>query len=215
VGRRRGVAALFSNAGIHARTARTRDAETTMKLQILIALALAATTAGAAEPSGGSGDGDIVVTARPVDPARLAEEEQQLRRNLRQMRELFERDKSQNEAAARGNTGGIYVNPSDAPSVGMLREQLARSMERLENRCFGIEAKAQNGNVILICGDNSGTADNQIIRSSEDTTIVLPPPASEPAAPNDPAAPPQEPSAPASAAPPLSPTPAPAGEGQS
>lgn len=168
-----------------------------MKFPILLVLALAATAAGAADPASGSGEGgDIVITATPVDPEKLAEQQHQLRRNLRQMRELFERDKSQSEAAARGNTGGIYVNPSDAPSVGMMREQLARSMERLENRCFGIEAKAQNGNVILICGDNSGTADNQIIRSSEDTTIVLPPPAAQPTAPADPAAPGTEPAPP-------------------
>ncbi len=162
-----------------------------MKLPIIIALALAAVAAGAADgPQGGSAD--IVVTATPVDPARLAEQEQQLRRNLRQMREMFERDKANSDAASRGNTSGIYVNPADSPSVGMMREQLARSMERLENRCFGIEAKATNGNVIMICGDNSGTADNEIIRSSADTTIVLPP--SNPATPTpDPAIPPASP----------------------
>lgn len=167
-----------------------------MKLPIIIALVLAAAAADAvdaAEPQKGAAD--IVVTATTVDPARLAEEEQQLRRNLRQMREMFERDKANSDNASRGNTSGIYVNPADSPSVGMMREQLARSMERLENRCFGIEAKATNGNVIMICGDNSGTADNEIIRSSADTTIVLPPanaatPVPDPAIPPPASAPP-------------------------
>jgi len=160
-----------------------------MKLPTLaIFLALAAIAAGAAESQGDPAD--IKITATPVDPARLAEQEQSLRRNLRQMREMFERDKANSDTAARGNTSGIYVNPADSPSVGMMREQLARSMERLENRCFGIEAKAVNGNVIMICGNNSGTADNEIIRSSADTTIVLPPQPATPAPGADPVAPP-------------------------
>lgn len=143
-----------------------------MKLIIGIALAAFASAALGAEPAPAA---DIVVTATPIDPARLAEQEQQLRRNVRQMRQIIEQESAQAAAMARGNTAGLHVNAADSPSLGALREQLARSMERLEDRCFGLEAKADNGNVIVICGDNSGTAENANVRNSADTTLVLPP----------------------------------------
>lgn len=142
-----------------------------MKVILSLVLAAYASAALAADPPAA----DIVVTATPIDPARLEEQEQQLRRNLRQMRQIIEQESAQAAAQARGNTAGIYINPADSPSLGVLREQLARSMERLEDRCFGLEAKADNGNVIVICGDNAGTAQNANVRSSADTTVVLPP----------------------------------------
>ena len=137
--------------------------------------------------------GELVVTATPVDAAvlekRHQEEEAQLRRNLNQMRRVLEQENAQAEAIARGSTGAIRVNPSDAPSLGTMREQLANQMERLEDRCFGLDAKAENGNVIVICGDNSGRADNTNIRSG-DTIVALPPvPAPAPATPAAPEAP--------------------------
>ena len=138
-----------------------------------------------------SRSGELLVSATPVDPAvlekRRQEEEAQLRRNLNQMRRVLEQENAQADAVARGSTGGIRVNPSDSPSLGTMREQLATQMERLEDRCFGLEAKAENGNVIVICGDNAGRADNTNIRSN-DTILALPPvPEPAPAAPATPA----------------------------
>lgn len=145
-----------------------------MKSSLIFLLAACASAALAADPDPAA---DIVITATPIDPARLEEEQQQLRRNLRQMRQIIEQESAQAAAMARGNTQGIVVNPSDSPSLGVLREQLARSMERLEDRCFGLDAKAENGsNVIVICGDNAGTAENANVRNSADTTVVIPPP---------------------------------------
>lgn len=151
-----------------------------MKIILGFVLAACASVASAADPAPAA---DIVITATPIDPARLEEQEQQLRRNLRQMRQIIEQESAQAAAQARGSTQGIIVNPSDSPSLGVLREQLARSMERLEDRCFGLEAKAENGNVIVICGDNAGTAENANVRNSADTTVVLPPEAPSESAP--------------------------------
>jgi len=137
-------------------------------------LALAAVMLSAGVQADESASGDLVITATPVDPQVLAQQEQQLRRNLHQMRQIIEQEAAQSAANARNSTGPIYVNTADSPSLGALREQLARSMERLEDRCFGLEAKAENGNVIVICGDNAGTAENANIRNSADTTVVLP-----------------------------------------
>lgn len=147
-----------------------------MRILICIALASMACVADAGETPPSD---DIVITATPIDPAvlarRQAEEEAQLRRNLHQLRVIMEQESAQANAVARGNAGTLHIAPSDAPSLGAMREQLADSMERLEDRCFGLEAKAENGNVIVICGDNSGSAENTNVRNSADTTLVLPP----------------------------------------
>jgi hypothetical protein len=120
-------------------------------------------------------------TAAPAPEASAAEAEeeaqQQLRRTLRQMRTLFEQEDAQAEAIARGNTQSLQLASTDMPSIGAMREQLSRQFERLEDRCFGMDAKVNGGNLIVICGDNAGQAENANIGSgNSSTTIVVPPP---------------------------------------
>jgi hypothetical protein len=106
-----------------------------------------------------------------------AEAQAQFRRTLRQMRTLFEQEDAQADAIARGNTQGIQLASSDMPSIGAMRDQLSRQFERLEDRCFGMDAKVNGGNLIVICGNNAGTAENANIGSgNSSTTIVVPPP---------------------------------------
>jgi hypothetical protein len=65
----------------------------------------------------------------------------------------------------------------DMPGIGAMREQLSRQFERLEDRCFGMDAKVNGGNLIVICGDNAGRAENANIGSgNSSTTLVVPPP---------------------------------------
>ena len=128
--------------------------------------------------------------------AAQAEEEaqQQLRRTIRQMRTLFEQEDAQAQAIARGNTQSVQLASMDMPSIGAMREQLSRQFERLEDRCFGMDAKVNGGNLIVICGDNAGSAENANIGSgNHSTTIVVPPP---PPAPEATAQQPKEESAP-------------------
>ena len=111
-------------------------------------------------------------------PAEIEEEAQlQLRRTIRQMRTLFEQEDAQADAIARGNTQSMQLVSSDMPNIGAMREQLSRQFERLEDRCFGMDAKVNGGNLIVICGNNAGSAENANIGSgNSSTTIVVPPP---------------------------------------
>ena len=113
-----------------------------------------------------------------ASPAEIqAEAERQLRQTLRQMRTLFEQEDAQAEVIARNNTQSLQLASTDMPGIGAMREQLSRQFERLEDRCFGMDAKVNGGNLIVICGDNAGSAENANIGSgNRSTTIVVPPP---------------------------------------
>jgi len=82
-----------------------------------------------------------------------------------------------NEAAAQRMTPpvGAVSGASDPTSTETLRSQLATSMSSLDNRCLGVNARANNGSVILICGDNSGEIANTQTRSSTLIPILVQP----------------------------------------
>lgn len=97
----------------------------------------------------------------------------QLQRNVHDIRLMLEREHSQLEGARRGNTG-LVVDSRDAPGLGTMRQQLAQSLEKLGNRCFGIDMKVSAGNAIFICGNNNGTAEGSNTTSSSRTIVVVP-----------------------------------------
>lgn len=119
-----------------------------------------------------------------ADEPQSAEEAAQLQRNIHDMRRIFDGERAQLDGALRGNSGGIVVDSRDAPGIGTLREQLARSLERLESRCFGIDVEVNEGNAVVICGSNYGRTDNSNITNLTPTTVVVVPPSPPPAADN-------------------------------
>ena len=143
-----------------------------MKTLMLLAAALFAGVAGAEEPP--SAD-----TA--VDP------DAERRHAVRQMRLIIEQEQAQANAAARASAHGLHIETADSPGIGAMREQLARSLERLEERCFGMQNEVQGGNLIVICGDNSGRAENANVHQSHSTHLLLPASDSQPATPPAPA----------------------------
>lgn len=151
-----------------------------MKPLVLACTALVATFATAAVLADEAPKAQAAAAApAPEISAAEAEEEaqQQLRRTIRQMRTLFEQEDAQAQAMARGNTQSLQLASMDMPTIGAMREQLSRQFERLEDRCFGMDAKVNGGNLIVICGDNAGSAENANIGSgNRSTTIVVPPP---------------------------------------
>lgn len=163
-----------------------------MKPLVLACTAIVATFATAAVLADEAPKAQTAAAAAPAPEvsAAQAEEEaqQQLRRTLRQMRTLFEQEDAHAEAIARGNTQSLQLASTDMPSIGAMREQLTRQFERLEDRCFGMDAKVNGGNLIVICGDNAGRAENANIGSGNNsTTIVVPPPSAPPEASSQPA----------------------------
>jgi hypothetical protein len=106
------------------------------------------------------------------------QEPAQLQRNIHDIRAVLERERAHLEANKRMNAPGLVIESRDSPGIGAMREQLARSLERLENRCFGIDMNVQDGNAILICGNNNGEAQNANVTSAAHTTIVVAPPPS-------------------------------------
>jgi hypothetical protein len=108
-------------------------------------------------------------------PGQEAEDLALLQRNLHEMRVIVDSDRAQRKAMRRGNAGSLIIDTRDAPGIGTMRAELSQSLERLANRCFGNEIDAGGGNVILICGNNAGTAESSNVTNSAYTTVVVPP----------------------------------------
>ncbi|MFQ5634310.1 MAG: hypothetical protein ACE5G3_03130, partial [Gammaproteobacteria bacterium] len=123
------------------------------------------------------------------------EEREQLHRGVHDMRILMEQSGAEAEAKARGAviglfTGGAGANPAvagnEVMSISQMRQEMNQSFERIENMfpCLGANIDVDDGQAILICGDNSGSArndnfeyednDNFDLRRDESTHIYLP-----------------------------------------
>ena len=127
------------------------------------------------------------------------EERAQLHRNVHDMRILMEQSEAEAEARARGSiiglfTGGAGSDPAvastEVQSISQMRQEMNQSFERIENMfpCLGANIDIEDGQAILICGDNSGYAgndnfeyDDSIDLSTDNSThVYLPrPPAEE------------------------------------
>jgi hypothetical protein len=110
-----------------------------------------------------------------ADAMQEGQELAQLQRNVHEMRLIVESERAQRKATRRGNAGPLIIDTRDAPGIGTMRAELSQSLERLASRCFGNEIDADGGNVILICGNNAGTAESSIVTNSAYTTVVVPP----------------------------------------
>ena len=79
---------------------------------------------------------------------------------LQSMRMRLEQDWSDYLGNARANTGtgAMPVQPVGGNDVGQMRAQVSHNLERMEERfrCLDVDMTGNNGNVVLVCGDNNG-----------------------------------------------------------
>ncbi|MEH6470101.1 MAG: hypothetical protein V7752_02515 [Halopseudomonas sp.] len=78
--------------------------------------------------------------------------------SLQSMRMRLEQDWSNYLNAARSNTGAQPMQPATAAGVGQMRQEVTHNLERMEDRfrCLDVDLNGNNGNVVLVCGDNNG-----------------------------------------------------------
>jgi hypothetical protein len=143
-------------------------------LRFLILLSLASPALAADPTSGGTPSAGSPTTAQsatssqpqPAGAGRAAPSPAAaLAANIHALRIAVEQQDASELAAQRLQTPVSTVAASDPTSTDALRSQLATSMASLDNRCLGVNARATNGSVILICGDNSGEVTNTQTRS--------------------------------------------------
>lgn len=119
-----------------------------MKLKLLSLCVLISGTVLAEEP--------LATAAQPVDPVieRL--------QSLQSMRQRLEQDWSYYLNSARENTGVQPMQPSGSPDVRQMRQEVTQNLARMEERfrCLDVDLNGNNGNVVLICGDNNGGVSN-------------------------------------------------------
>ncbi len=77
---------------------------------------------------------------------------------LQQMRLRLEQDMAAYFGNARASSNGRPMQPADAPDLRQMRQDVASNLNRLEDRfrCLDVDVKGNNGNVVLVCGDNYG-----------------------------------------------------------
>ncbi|WP_210397884.1 hypothetical protein [Motiliproteus sediminis] len=81
---------------------------------------------------------------------------------LQNMRLRLEQDWAGYLQAARNNASAQPVAVGATPEVAQMRQQVTHNLERLEDRfrCLDVDLNGNNGNVVLICGDNNGRVDS-------------------------------------------------------
>lgn len=89
---------------------------------------------------------------QPIDPVI-----QQLQ-SLQNMRLRLEQDWSSYLQSARSNTGSQPIQQGSTPEVRQMRQEVNQNLARMEERfrCLDVDLKGNNGNVVLVCGDNNG-----------------------------------------------------------
>lgn len=118
--------------------------------------------------------------------AQSPEEREQLRENVHNMRVRMEQANAEAEAKARSALIALYAGGSasgsgggssgDVQSISQMRQEINQSFERTENMfpCLGANIDVEDGQAILICGDNSGYVNNENTQSDDDININLP-----------------------------------------
>ena len=106
------------------------------------------------------------------------EQRERTHRNVHEMRVLMEESdaRAKNEARnaviglfAGGSPGSAGSGSGDVQSISQMRNELNQSFERIENMfpCLGANIDVDDGQAILICGDNQGYAKNDNFEVSE------------------------------------------------
>lgn len=78
--------------------------------------------------------------------------------SLQSMRMRLEQDWSGYLNAARSHTSAQPKQPATTADVHQMRQQVTHNLERMEDRfrCLDVDLNGNNGNVVLVCGDNNG-----------------------------------------------------------
>jgi hypothetical protein len=103
--------------------------------------------------------------------------EQQLLQRIYEMRMRVERDRANNENAARANVRLVTQTPDravDAPTVTAMRAQTHAELARYEQRfrCLDVNVEPNGGNTVVICGDNSGDISGTNVSADRDIVTV-------------------------------------------
>jgi len=78
--------------------------------------------------------------------------------SVQQMRMRLEQDMSDYLAAARAKSVMQPQQVQQQPDLRTMRQDVQANLQRLEERfrCLDVDISGNNGNVVLVCGDNHG-----------------------------------------------------------
>jgi len=120
----------------------------------------------------------VLILSTAMSLAETPQEREQMHRKVNEMRILMEQSSAQAENKARGAVIGLFAGGSpgsagsatgDVQSISQMRNELNQSFDRIENMfpCLGANINVEDGQAILICGDNQGSAKNDNFEFSD------------------------------------------------
>ena len=101
-------------------------------------------------------------------------DEAQLHQNVHDIRVAIERSDADARAKAQNSTIGLFLDTEERSSIPQMRREMAesyRQMVEVRPPCMGAEVEVNEGQAILICGDNSGIAENENFESQDTFNI--------------------------------------------
>ncbi|MEM6710604.1 MAG: hypothetical protein AAF648_17650, partial [Pseudomonadota bacterium] len=103
--------------------------------------------------------------------------EQILLQKMYQMRMQLENERARRDNEARANVRLVTPGAqgrADAPTVSGLRAQTNQQLARYEQqfRCLEVEAENNGGNMVVICGDNTGDINGSNVSADRDIVTI-------------------------------------------
>ncbi len=101
-------------------------------------------------------------------------DEAQLHQNVHDIRIAIERSEAEARAKAQNSTIGLFLNSEEMSSIPQMRRDMAesyRQMVEVRPPCMGAEVEVNEGQAILICGDNNGLVENENFESKDTYNI--------------------------------------------
>ena len=118
---------------------------------------------------------------RASERQRQQQAKQALLKRIYEARMRLDRDRANNDIAARNNVQLIRQNTNltaDAPTVRQMRQETAAQLARFEQslRCLDVDVESNGGNTVVICGGNSGDISGENVSAGRDIIAPVPVP---------------------------------------
>lgn len=147
-------------------------------LYIFAAIATLAVALGCPTPAVAQASPANKPPTQPLTKAQIAQQERQaLLQRMYAMRVRFEQERAAAENQARANVQlAARSNPriQDSPTVSGLRAQTTAQLSRFESQfqCLDVDLEGNNGNTVVICGDNTGDISGSNVSAERDIVTL-------------------------------------------
>lgn len=116
----------------------------------------------------------LLILVAGAASADASSDQAQLHQNVHDLRIAIERSEADARAKAQNSTIGLFLDSEEMSSIPQMRREMAeayRQMVEVRPPCMGAEVEVNEGQAILICGDNTGLVENENFESQDTYSI--------------------------------------------